>query len=270
MIEPLLVFRRGQCARIAAFDPTQLSLSDRQRSAFPCRRRAKSMRGVLNDDIQLFADRTAAGIELAHAMRKLDLQPPVVVLGLPRGGVPVAYEIARALHAPLDVMVVRKIGMPGQPELAVGAIASGNVVVREQSRYSLAMGSVTFERLAQQERVELKRRERTYRAGLPPLKLDGKTVVLADDGIATGATMLAALRAARQAGARAVIVATPVASDEAAALIAGEADRTVILKIPAFLTSIGEWYERFGQLEDAEVCELLERAHAPPAAVRLR
>jgi predicted phosphoribosyltransferase len=208
-----------------------------------------------------FTDRHAAGVLLARAMASMPLQRPLIVLGLPRGGVPVAFELARALQAPLDVLTVRKIGAPGQPELAIGAIATGGIVVREPvSAMSLAMPAHEFSELAQIEAAELKRREEAYRRGAGPLDLDGKTVVLADDGMATGATMVAAVRAARRAGAARVIAAVPVASDEAAALIGGEADEVVILRTPAWLSSVGEWYENFAQVEDAEVKRLLRLA----------
>jgi putative phosphoribosyl transferase len=209
---------------------------------------------------RVFADRSAAGRELAGAVLELGLQPPLLVLGLPRGGVPVAYEVARALDAPLDVLVVRKIGMPGQPEFAIGAIASGDITVRDAD--SALLGDAFdrhFEQLAKRERIELQRREQAYRRGLQPVNATGRTVVLVDDGLATGATMVAAVRAARAAGARLVVVAAPVASDSAVALLSKEADRIAILTVPASLFSIGEWYEDFEQVQDAEVCALLER-----------
>lgn len=215
-----------------------------------------------------FADRTAAGRELAAAVKKLKLLRPLIVLGLPRGGVPVAYEVARALRAPLDVLVVRKIGMPGQPELAIGAIASGGIIVQQPGSAARVAGlEMQFEQIANRERVELQRRERAYRAGLPPLDLHGQTVVLVDDGLATGATMVAAVRAARKAGAASVVVAAPVASDEAVALVATEADEVAIVEIPSFLVAIGAWYENFEQLEDTEVRALLDRARAELATV---
>lgn len=210
----------------------------------------------------VFADRAVAGRELGRVLVKRKLEPPLLVLGLPRGGVPVAYEVARALHAPLDVMIVRKIGMPGQPELAIGAIASGNITVRGRGSDL----DLPFEQVARRERAELERRERSYRADRAPLQLQGKTVVLVDDGLATGATMIAAVRAARQAGAMRIVVAAPVASDEATQLLAQEADELVILETPPDLFAIGQWYENFTQVEDAEVCALLERVrheHAP-------
>ena len=219
---------------------------------------------------RVFVDRTAAGAALAREMQHRSLRPPVLVLALPRGGVPVAYEVARVLDAPLDVMLVRKVGMPGQPELAIGAVASGGIVVHDLTIEREIPGiAEAFDRIAAEERRELLRREQAYRAGLEPLVLEGKTVVLVDDGLATGSTMLAAVRAARAGGAAAIVVASPVASPQAAQLLAAEADAIVILQIPAMLFAIGEWYERFEQLEDAEVCRLLElhrRARREPGA----
>jgi len=208
---------------------------------------------------RVFPDRATAGLELARELQRRSLQPPVLVLGLPRGGVPVAYEVARALNAPLDVLIVRKIGMPGQSELAIGAIASGNIIVHEprlEARFPQL--DATFDRLVEEQRRELERREKVYRRGLPPLELKGQTVILADDGIATGSTMLAAVRAARKAGAAKIVVAAPVASTEAAALLEDEADSVVILQTPSLFFSIGEWYDRFEQLEDSEVRRLLD------------
>jgi len=208
----------------------------------------------------VFADRKAAGVALGHAARRMRLRSPITVLALPRGGVPVGYEVARALHAPLDVLVVRKIGLPGEPEVAIGAIAAGGVLVQERAaaRYLDTLG-VAFQGLADAERVELERRERAYRADAAPLQLAGQTVLLVDDGLATGCTMLAALRAARKAGARSVVVAAPVASQEATALVGREADAMLVLETPPDLFAIGQWYENFGQVEDAEVCSLLTR-----------
>jgi putative phosphoribosyl transferase len=209
-----------------------------------------------------FANRRAAGAALAAAVADLDLDPPLVVLGLPRGGVPVAHEVAKVLRAPLDVLLVRKIGMPGHPELAIGAIASGGIEVREPSGETyLGSFDTTFGQLVESARRELLRRERAYRDHLPPLDLSGRTAVLVDDGLATGCTMLAAVRAARRAHARRVVVAAPVASPEAEALLASEADDVVILRTPRWLRAIGEWYDDFHQLQDADV-----RALPSPAA----
>jgi|SRR5581483_10375096 len=208
---------------------------------------------------RIFADRAEAGRALARKVQNLHLQTPVLVLGLPRGGVPVAYEVARALNAPLDVMLVRKVGMPGQPELAIGAIASGNIVVHEPRMEQQAPELAgVFDRLAETQRHELERREQVYRGHLAPLNLKGKKVILVDDGLATGSTMLAAIRAARKLGAALIVVAAPVASLEAAELVEDEADKTVILQTPAVLWAIGEWYRNFQQVEDAEVCRLLD------------
>jgi len=207
----------------------------------------------------VFPDRAAAGVALAEQVLQQHLPAPVLVLALPRGGVPVAYEIARALEAPLDVMLVRKIGMPGQPELAIGAVAAGDIVVHERSiGQEFPAIAADFERIAAQERRELRRREQVYRAGLGPLVLQGRTVLLVDDGLATGSTMLAAVRAARAGGAARIVVAAPVASPQAAELVGAEADQLIILQIPAMLFAIGQWYECFEQLEDEEVCRLLE------------
>jgi putative phosphoribosyl transferase len=206
-----------------------------------------------------FADRAAAGAALAGELERRTLTEPLLVLALPRGGVPVAEAVARALNAPLDVMLVRKVGMPGQPELAIGAVASGGIVVREPGiAADFPALAQTFDRLAADERRELERRERAYRRGLAPLEVKGKTVVLVDDGLATGSTMLAAVRAARVGGAATIVVAAPVASAQAVELVRAEADDLVILQTPVMLFAIGEWYEDFGQLEDAEVCRLLD------------
>ena len=207
----------------------------------------------------VFENRSVAGVALGRELQKRSLRTPVMVLGLPRGGVPVAYETARLLNAPLDVMLVRKIGLPGQPELAIGAIASGNIVVHgpEAIQETSNQGAV-FDRLVEDQRRELARRERVYRAGLGPLDLEGKTIVLVDDGLATGATMLAAIRAARQAGAASIVVGAPVASRDAARLVEAEADDVVVLETPPNMCAIGMWYRDFEQLEDAEVVRLLE------------
>jgi predicted phosphoribosyltransferase len=156
-------------------------------------------------------------------------------------------------------MLVRKVGMPGEPELAIGAIASGDTVVHDlRIEKGIPSLAEAFERLVAGQRRELERRERVYRRGLAPLELKGRTVVLVDDGLATGSTMLAAVRAARKAGAATIMVAAPVASPEASELVSAEADSVVILQTPVALSSIGEWYQHFEQLDDAEVCRLLE------------
>jgi predicted phosphoribosyltransferase len=209
---------------------------------------------------QIFADRATAGVALGRELQRRLPKPPLLVLGLPRGGVPVAYEVAQMLRAPLDVMLVRKIGMPGWPELAIGAIASGNILVHKPP-LEKAIPAETFARLAEEERRELERRERIYRGDRAPLELQGKTVILVDDGLATGSTMLAAVRAARKAHAAGIVVAAPVASREAADLVRTEADSMVILQTPAVLFAIGEWYQHFEQLADDDVTRLLAGAN---------
>lgn len=204
---------------------------------------------------QPFPNRSAAGIRLARVIQQRAMPTPSLVLALPRGGVPVAYEIARALHAPLDVMPVRKIGMRGNPELAIGAMA-GRSVVREASPPT-QMTTRAFEELISGQRAELRRRERTYRRGLPPLNLRGLSVLLVDDGLATGFTMLAAVREARRLGAATVVAAAPVTSGDAETLVSAEADELVTLYIAVDLSSVGEWYDDFEQVGDPEVCELL-------------
>lgn len=204
-----------------------------------------------------FPDRTAAGRELGAALARRSYAAPPLVLGLPRGGVPVAWEVARALRAPLDVMIVRKVGMPGQPELAIGAIASGNIVVRDPDTLRFLPEDADFDALAARERIELERREHAFRGGRPPLALQGRSVILVDDGLATGSTMLAAVRAARQAGATTVIAAAPVASHEAVALLTPECDVVEFLLVPPSLDAIGLWYEDFTQTPDSEVQRLL-------------
>jgi predicted phosphoribosyltransferase len=211
--------------------------------------------------LRIYPDRETAGKELAAALHKRTLKAPVAVLGLPRGGVPVAYPVACALRAPLDVLIVRKIGMPGQPEFAVGALAVGDVLVWDP-RFPHA--GPEFARAVHDEGMELARRERAYRSGRPPLDLKGRTVVLVDDGLATGLTMVAAVRSAFQAGAVRVVAAAPVASTEAVALVEGEGAEVAVLQAPPGLSSIGEWYEQFEQLDDAQVLRFLKNSRSHP------
>jgi putative phosphoribosyl transferase len=212
------------------------------------------------ETVHRFRDRQEAGVALAQALERLPLPSDRLVLGLPRGGVPIACEVARRLNAPLDVMVVRKIGMPWQPELAVGAVASSGVVVRDPqlSRY-LGRRGIEFERLAERERAEVERREQLYRSGR--LSLRHEAVILVDDGVATGSTMLAAVRAARTAGAGRIVVAAPVASTQALQALRAEADDVVVLQVPAEFHSVGQCYASFEQVADEQVRELLSRCH---------
>lgn len=162
------------------------------------------------------------------------------------------------LHAPLDVLVVRKVALPRQPEVAIGAIASGGIIVYDKwAEKQFPDLAQTFALLAEEQRREVERREEAYRRGLAPLELRGKTAILVDDGLATGATMLAGVRAASKLGAAATIVAAPVASPQAAELVRSEADAAVFLQVPATLFAVAEWYWHFEQLDDAEVCRVL-------------
>lgn len=210
----------------------------------------------------VFPDRTAAGEALADALATRWQGAPPLVLALPRGGVPVAEPIARRLHAPLDVLVVRKVGMPGQPELAIGAIATGGVVLRNAMVPAGLIDEHRFQALVEAEQRELQRREQRYRRGRGPLDLRDRDVLLVDDGLATGSTMLAAVDAARQAGARTVTVAVPVASREARALLRERADEVVVLHAPAWFGAVGAFYDDFPQVSDAEVEAALRPASA--------
>ncbi|MCX4675970.1 phosphoribosyltransferase [Streptomyces sp. NBC_01433] len=208
----------------------------------------------------LFTDRTDAGHRLAHALRRLEGDRPVV-LGLPRGGVPVAFEVARALRAPLDVIVVRKLGVPSHPELGFGAIGEGGV--RVISEEIVRRGGVTEEDTAaveHAEEAELVRRARRFRAHRPRQDLDGRTVIVVDDGIATGATAEAACAVVRAQGAARVVLAVPVAPPDAVARLRTGADEVVCLATPHPFSSVGEWYRDFSQTSDEEVVALLARA----------
>lgn len=208
------------------------------------------------------ADRASAGSALAAALIRYSNRDDVLVLGLPRGGVPVAAEIAAALRAPLDVMLVRKLGAPAQPELAIGAIASGGAIVVNEQFVSAAASAAELQAEILRQRAELNRRESLYRNGRLPLAVAGRTVILVDDGAATGATMLAAIRAARKQEARRIVVALPVASMDALRALRDEADDVTCLLTPPVFRSVGEWYEHFDQTADAEVSALLSHARA--------
>lgn len=212
---------------------------------------------------RIYADRADAGRALAAALESHHGARGTIVLGLPRGGVPVAYEIAERLELPLDVLVVRKLGLPSQPELAMGAIASGGALVRNEEVVRYLRGrDDAFEAVRAGEQRELERRERDYRGDRPPLDLRDRTGILVDDGLATGATMEAAVRALKALGARRVVVAVPVASPEARDRIASVADEVVCLAAPMFFSAVGQWYHDFGQTSDEEVRDLLAKAHA--------
>lgn len=205
-----------------------------------------------------FADRHDAGVVLADALAAYRDAPDVIVLGLPRGGVPVAWEVASALHAPLDVLVVRKLGAPRWEELAIGAIAGGGLVVlNEDVVRSLRIGDEQLARVTDKEAAEVGRREQAYRGGRPPIELAGKTVILVDDGIATGASMRAAVRAIRAASPAKIVVAVPVAPPSACRRVAEVADDFVCIWAPPSFMAVGEYYRDFRQTSDDEVRKLL-------------
>jgi len=217
----------------------------------------------------MFSTRRAAGQELGAELALLGLLDSVV-LALPRGGVPVGYEVARRLGAPLDILVVRKVGAPGQPELAIGAVGRGVTVTDPEALSYLDVPQQSFAEAAERERREVERRERAFREGRPPLGFEGRTAILVDDGLATGSTMLAAVSVARRLGARQVIVAVPVASRQAIERLRAQADRVVSLLVPEPFAAVGYWYEDFTQTEDAEVRRLLHptEPRLAPAASR--
>jgi putative phosphoribosyl transferase len=213
-----------------------------------------------------FRDRHDAGRRLADALaRRAPLHAPVI-LALPRGGMPVGWEVARALGAPLDVMVVRKLGVPGHEELAMGAIASGGIrVVSDEVVQALAIPARVLADTAVMEEDELLRRERAFRGDRPATRLAGCTVVLVDDGLATGSTMLAAVAAARAASAARVVVAVPVAPRETCRMLSEHADEVLCLSTPARFRAVGDWYDDFSQVDDDEVRRLLGMGAEPPA-----
>jgi len=213
--------------------------------------------------MQIFRDRKDAGVQLGKRVRELKLGKQTIVLGLPRGGVPVALEVAMALDAPLDVVVVRKLGARFNPELALGAVAFGGVTVYNEALLrDLELVEDDLEDIRRRELTELERRERAYRGSRPLPDVTGKTVVLVDDGIATGATMLAAVSAIRALHPKRVIVAVPTSAVDSAARLEAVADRVVALAMPEPYYGVGAWYGEFHQLDDAEVVRCLETAGA--------
>ena len=210
-----------------------------------------------------FSNRAEAGQYLAQKLRHYANRPDVIVLGLPRGGVPVAYEVARSLNLPLDVFIVRKLGVPGFEELALGAIASGGVrVLNPEVVRALPNAAELVESLTQRELAELQRREEIYRAGREAPDLSERTVILVDDGLATGATMRAAVTALRQRGVARIIIAVPVGAAETCREFENEVEETVCGISSDTFQAVGQYYDDFSQISDAEVRDLLARAAA--------
>lgn len=213
-----------------------------------------------------FANRISAGRALARKLRGYANRSDVLVLALPRGGVPVAYEVARALNAPLDVFLVRKLGVPGYEELAMGAIATGNVrVLNEKLVKDLGIRDEWIQQVAAREQSELERRERLYRGTAAPLNVSGSTVIIVDDGLATGSTMRAAVKALKNLGPARIIVAAPVAARETCESFNADVDAAcVCVMSPEPFDGVGKWYRDFSQTTDEQVCYLLKHAKEPP------
>jgi predicted phosphoribosyltransferase len=211
--------------------------------------------------ITRFRDRVDAGRVLARKLDRYRGRPDLLVLALPRGGVPVAFEVARELGAPLDVFVVRKLGMPGHEEYAIGAIASGGVrIINEEAITAFGVTDDEIEAVTAAESAELERRERRYRDGRPPPEIAGKTVILVDDGLATGSTMRAAVEALREEGPARLVVAVPTAAPETCHEIGRLVDDMVCAMTPEPFYAVGIWYDDFGQTTDEEVHDLLALA----------
>lgn len=211
----------------------------------------------------LFRDRHDAGKQLGTELKKYDRDPNAMVIGLPRGGVVTAAEVAKTLHLPLDIIVPRKIGAPGNPEFAIGAITEdGDPVLDEHILAMYGISSEQVQNIIQQERTEAARRLSVYRKNRPPLDLLGKTAILVDDGIATGATMRAAILSAKRKNAKKIVVATPVIASDTAEKLKTEADEVVALHAPEYFGAVGRFYETFDQTTDEEVAKLVIFPHS--------
>jgi len=210
----------------------------------------------------IFVNRAEAGKTLASLLGNCADRSDVLVLGIPRGGVPVAFEVANALHAPLDVLVLRKLGVPGHEEFAFGAIASGGTrVLDDHVIHKLGLSASVVEGVIAREREELSRREKIYRHDLPALRLAGKLVILIDDGVATGASMMAGIHGLRQLNPAQIVVAVPVAPPETFERLASEVGEIVCVTTPKDFRAVGQFYDNFSEVSDAEVTNLLARNH---------
>jgi putative phosphoribosyl transferase len=219
---------------------------------------------LLGEEHIIFQDRADAGYRLAKVLQGYANRDEVVVLGIPRGGVPIAFEVAKALHVPLDIFLSRKLGVPGQEELAFGAVASGSVRVLDQEIIeAVGISKEQIEQITEKVRKELERRERLYRGSRPPLSIEGQTVLLVDDGIATGSSMRAAICALRQMKPTRIVVAVPVAPQSTCSRLRAEVDELVCLQAPKHFYAIGQFYEDFSQISDEEVTELLRLGTQP-------
>lgn len=214
----------------------------------------------------LFEDRVDAGKKLAKELSKYANRSDVLILALPRGGVPVAFEVAKELNVKMDVFIVRKLGVPGNEELAMGAISSDNVLVlNEDIVKSFQIPERVINMVAENELKELKRRERTYRGDRPKPEISGSTVILIDDGLATGATMRAAASAIKTKNPAKIVVAVPTGASDTCEIFKKEVDEVICMATPEPFYGVGAWYGNFSQTTDEDVCELLDKARALPA-----
>jgi putative phosphoribosyl transferase len=210
----------------------------------------------------IFANRTEAGRSLARRLEKYANRDDVIVLGIPRGGVPVAFEVADELHLPLDVFLLRKLGVPGHEELAFGAIASGGIrVLDRQIIQAISLSAYEIESITAREQKELKRRELVYRGDRASLSVDGRTTIVVDDGVATGASLLAGIHALRQLRPAKIVIAVPVAPPSTCARLSREVDEFVRVAAPEPFRAVGLFYDDFSQVSDQEVVDLLKRNH---------